>query len=98
MWLADFKGFYDNMPKSTLAQRRLLERGGDAESEGASFEQEREESLLEKSLTACSIDINLKKKNLPGIIPNVPLADLRNVHDVVETYRDREFEIIFNLG
>jgi len=92
---ADFKTFFNAFPETLAERRRLLDRGGDFDSEEQDAQSEtREESLLERSLTTCSIDIGLKRLHLPGILPDVPLSNLRSVQDVYETYKDREFQKI----
>lgn len=63
--------------------------------EDSSTLSEPEESVVERSLSVCNIDINLKSARLPGILPDVDLAKLRNVGDIVEAYKG-ELQIIHN--
>lgn len=85
----DFRGFYNQFPKSIKQQRELLVRGGDDAEDDEDDEPPLDER--EASLTACNIDLHLKKKNLPGIIPDVDLGSLTSQDAVHQVYREREF-------
>jgi hypothetical protein len=87
--ISDFKGWCSTPPLSLVSRQERLERGGEGQNES-------EESV---AIMTAQLDLLMKRRKLPGLFPDVPIAEeakVRTVGDVVNRHRNCEFFVCFN--
>jgi hypothetical protein len=72
-FLSDFKGWSGARPKSLGACERSLER-----------QAESVESETTVAIVTAQVDLLMKKRNLPGLFPNVAVAEEARVQSVAD--------------
>jgi len=82
---SDYTGFYSKFPKTMKDRIESLERAREVD--------DGENTPTCEALWTCAVDLSLKQRKQPGIIPDLEIP-LRSVSHIEEVYRECKFHVV----